>query len=86
MTNYRIKYTSCVSKIARDTDLEIKIANNTPTSLREPTREWKSCFDTKSLFNQCNENKIFFLKNFIQISFSLCLKEKRVPLAHREAV
>ena len=27
MTNFRIKCTSCVSKIARETDLEIKIAN-----------------------------------------------------------
>ena len=29
MTNFRIKYISCVSKIARETDLEIKIAKNT---------------------------------------------------------
>ena len=35
MTNLRIKYTSCVSKIARETDLEIKIAKNTQKSLRK---------------------------------------------------
>ena len=28
MTNFLIKYNSCVSKIARETDLEIKIAKN----------------------------------------------------------
>ena len=45
MTNFRIKYTSCVSKIDRETDLEIKIAKNTQTSFREGTRvKFKSCF------------------------------------------
>ena len=38
MANFRIKYTSCVSKIARETDLEIKIARNAWTSLRKATR------------------------------------------------
>ena len=37
MTNFQIKYTSCLSKIARETDLEIKIAENTQTSLRKVT-------------------------------------------------
>ena len=32
------------------------------------------------------DKKIILLKNFIQISVSLCLKAKRVPLAHRGAV
>ena len=31
MSNFLIKYNSCVSKIARDTDLEIEIAKNTDT-------------------------------------------------------
>ena len=51
MTNFRIKYTSCVSKIARETDLEIKIAKNTQTSLRKATHQrevktikFMSCF------------------------------------------
>ena len=38
MPNFRIKYTSCESKIAQETDLEIKIAKNTQTSLRKATR------------------------------------------------
>ena len=48
-------------KIARETDLEIKIAKITQTSLRKVTRvirtiESKSCFVyIKSLFNLCNE-------------------------------
>ena len=40
MTNFGTKYVSknCVSKIARETDLEIKIAKNTQTSLRKAMR------------------------------------------------
>ena len=37
MTNFLIKYNSCVPKIARETDLEIKIAKNTQTSLCKAT-------------------------------------------------
>ena len=51
MTNFRMKYTSYVSKIARETDLEIKIAKNTQTSSRQATGvcevrtiKFKSCF------------------------------------------
>ena len=56
MTNFLIKYNSCVSTIARETDLEIRIAKNTQTSLRKATRvirsiKCKSCFVyIKSLF------------------------------------
>ena len=38
MTNFRIIYISCVSKISRETDMEIKIAKNIQTSLRKATR------------------------------------------------
>ena len=61
MTYFRIKYNSCASKIARETDLEIKIARNIQTSLRKLTRmiraiKSKPCFVyIKSLFNLCNE-------------------------------
>ena len=33
-----------------------------------------------------NGQQNILLKNFIQVSVSLCLKAKRVPLAHRGAV
>ena len=33
-----------------------------------------------------NEQQSVLLKTFIHISVSLCLKAKRVPLAHQEAV
>ena len=33
-----------------------------------------------------NGQQNILLKDFIQISVSLCLKSKRVPLAHRGAV
>ena len=61
MTNFLIKYNSCVSKITGETDLEIKIAKNTQPSLRKATRvirtiKSKSCFVyIKSLFNLCNK-------------------------------
>ena len=61
MTNFLIKYNSCVSKIARETDLEIKIAKSTQTSLRQATRvirtiKSKYCFVyMKSLFNLCKK-------------------------------
>ena len=38
MTYFRIKYTSCVSKIIRKTDLEIKIAKNLQISLHKAMR------------------------------------------------
>ena len=38
MTNFLIKYNSCISTNARETDFEIKIAKNRETSLRKGTR------------------------------------------------
>ena len=37
MTNFRIKYTSCISKIAQETDSEITTAKTTRTSLHKAT-------------------------------------------------
>ena len=37
MTNFQINYTSCVLKIAQETDVEIRIAKNTQTFLHKAT-------------------------------------------------
>ena len=63
MTNFRIKYTSCVSKIAQETELEIKIAKKKRTDIfaqgyasEARTIKSKSYFvDMKSLFNLFNQ-------------------------------
>ena len=61
MTNFRIKYTSSVSQIARETDLEIKCKKYTDVFAQGDVSEVrtiksKSCFVyIKSLFNLCNE-------------------------------
>ena len=61
MTNFQIKYTSCVSaKIVRETDLEIKFAKKKKTQAQGDAIEVraiksKACFVfIKSLFNLCN--------------------------------
>ena len=38
MTNFRMKYSSFVSEIARETDLQSKLQKSTHTSLRKATR------------------------------------------------
>ena len=38
MANFRMKDTSCISKITQETDLKIKIAKNAQTSLGKSTR------------------------------------------------
>ena len=50
MANFRIKHTSCVSKIARETDLKIKIAKNTQTSLRKGVTSEVKTIKSKSLY------------------------------------
>ena len=54
MTSFLIKYNSFVSKFARETDLELKIAKTMQTSLRQATRvirtiKSKSCYFYLSL-------------------------------------
>ena len=60
MTNFRIKYTNCVSKIARETNLEIKIAKldifaQGDASEVGTIKSNSSFIYIKSLFNLCNE-------------------------------
>ena len=78
MTNFRIKYASCVSRIARETDLVI--SRNTQTALSE-NYELQVLFcllKIAFLANVMNEQthkdgqQNLLLKNFIQISVSLC--------------
>ena len=92
MTNFRKKYTSCVSKIARETDLEIsrnckkkKKKKNTDIFAQVLFCLHKIAFQPDEKTHK-NGQQNLLLKNFIQISVSLCLKAKRLPLAHRRAV
>ena len=63
MTNFPIKYTSCVSKISRVTDLEIKIAKNTDIFAYKATRV---NYKIQVLF--CLHNIIDIWARFINIS------------------
>ena len=71
MTNFLIKHNSCVSKIARETDLEIKIAKNTETSLRKATRVIRTMTMTMTMYFYLKKNRVYTNFYVLQIAIML---------------